>query len=94
MVCQHIVRELSPLMAGVNTAATRRSQKTLVRQQRRMNEAMHCELILGVSTLVDRIISCVAPGVFMATSRVKYTPERRDDVGYKNQPSYDAGAQD
>ncbi len=43
---------------------------------------------------VDRIMFCEAPGVVMATSHVKYAPERRKGVGCKNQPSYDAGFRD
>jgi hypothetical protein len=94
MACKHVVREFRFLTAGVNTATTRRNQKPLFRQQRRMNEAMHCKLIPGVNMFVDRIMFYEAPGVVMATSHVKYTPERREGVGHKNQPSYDASRQD
>lgn len=79
-------------MSGVNTATTRRGQKKPVRQQRRMNEAMHCKLILGVNMLVDRIMFGEAPGAVMTTSHVKYAPKGRKGIGYKNQPSYDAGS--
>jgi len=66
-----MVRELRFLMAGVNTAATWRGQKTLVRQQRRMNEAMHRKLSLGVNMLMDRMIFAQASGVVMTTSSIK-----------------------
>jgi hypothetical protein len=82
MACRHMDRELRLLMAGVNTATTRRGQKMLVRQQRCVKEAMHCKLNPGVNVLVDRIRSGQVCGVVMTTSDIKYTPQCGKGVNY------------
>ena len=93
MACQEVVLEFRLLLARVNTT-TRRGQKALVRQQRRMNEAVHCKLILGVNMLADRMLFAQPPDVIMTMTNVKYDPECREGVGYKNQPGDGTGSQD
>jgi hypothetical protein len=87
-------RELSLLMAGANTAATRGDQITLLGQCRCMSQAMYCKPVFGMNMLVDRIGSCQVCRVVMTASHIKHTPERGEKVNYEAKPCCDPTSHD